>query len=109
MIQQCLANSIMRLSTVGIVMKPILTPLCLTLGLAAAHAATSRLQPLIQTGQWPAFPRGEVFDVTVAGRYAYLSLGWDGLLIVDISNPTNGVQVGGYRKGVVSSAAVSGN
>src|SRR5687767_4323010 len=68
-------------------------------GLAAIHAASPPSLQLLQPGKWPKWPRGEVFDVKVSGQYAYLALGWSGLAVIDISNPTNSVQVGGHDKG----------
>src|SRR5687767_15145029 len=58
------------------------------------EAAGPTLQPLIQGGKWPDWPRGQVNDIEVAGTTAYLALGHTGLGIFDVSNVTNPVQIG---------------
>ena len=68
---------------------------CFVTGLTAAHAAPPSLQPLLQ-GKWPTLPRGEAYDVQVVGNYAYVALGAGGLQVIDVSDPTNCVRVGGY-------------
>ena len=68
---------------------------CLAAGVAATHAAPPSLQPLLQ-GKWPAWPRGYAQVVKVVGNYAYVALGAGGLVVIDVSNPTNCVRVGGY-------------
>jgi hypothetical protein len=50
---------------------------------------------------------GWVFDLDVAGHYAYVADGYGGLRIVDVSNPTNPTEVhwiGGYWVGSVTAA-----
>jgi uncharacterized delta-60 repeat protein len=64
----------------------------------------------VLVGEWPGYLRGPINAVAVSGMYAYLASGGAGLQVVDISNPTNSVRVGGcdtpgYARGV----AVSGN
>ena len=83
---------------------------CLAAGLPPAHAAPASLQALIHPGKWPAWPRGAALDVQVAGNYAYIALGAAGLAVIDASNPTNAVRVGGYdTTGTASDVAVLGN
>jgi hypothetical protein len=62
------------------------------------HAAQPRLQTLTQS-KWTKDGLGYVCDVKVSGNYAYLAASGDGLVVFDISNPTNCVRVGGYRLG----------
>ena len=45
----------------------------------------------------------------MAGRYAYVALGGAGLAVIDLSNPTNCVRVGGCTSGRANGVAVSGN
>jgi len=62
---------------------------------------------------------GFSYDVTVSGRYAYVAVEaglWEGvdyeagLQVIDVSNPTNCVRVGGYdTSGLAVGVAVSGN
>jgi hypothetical protein len=81
----------------------------LAAGLAAAHAAPPRLQPLRQ-GKWPTWPRGDAHDVKVVGNYAYVALGAGGLAVIDVSNRTNCTRVGGYQPSAFAAGmAVSGN
>ena len=76
-------------------------------GLAATHAAPPSLQLLPQTkwpawqGKWPAWPGGgrNAHDVKVVGNYAYVALSSAGLAVVDVSNPSDCVRVGGYFTG----------
>jgi hypothetical protein len=63
------------------------------------HAAPPSLQPLVQPGKWPATPRGFASSVQVAGNRAYLGAGAAGLIIIDVSNPTNCVPLGKYQPG----------
>jgi len=83
---------------------------CFAVGLGATHAATPTLQPLLQ-GKWPAFPRGgDARDVKVSGNYAYVADHDAGLQVIDVSNPTNCVRVGGYDTGGSAfGVAVAGN
>lgn len=85
---------------------------CFAVGLAAAYAAAPRLQlhPLGQ-GKWPVLPRGgNATDVKVRGNYAYVAIRRVGLAVIDVSNPTNCVQVGGYgTSGEAQGVAVLGN
>ena len=86
--------------------------LCFAAGLAATHGAPPRLQPLVHPGKWPALPRGgvEAQDVKVVGSYAYVALGSAGLAVIDVRDPANCVQVGGYvTAGYAQGVAVWGN
>lgn len=71
----------------------------LTAGTAATQAALGELpsvRPLPQ-GQWRTGP-GSAFaqDVKVVGRYAYVADYHAGLQVIDVSNPSELVRVGGY-------------
>ena len=84
--------------------------------LIASALGTNAAQPQLQTllgGKWPKFARGSAADVTVVGNYAYLALSgseYGGLAVIDISDPTNCVDVGGYNtSGWAYSVAVAGN
>jgi hypothetical protein len=71
--------------------------------------AEPHLQPLLQ-GKWPKIARGPVNDLKVAGNYAYLVLDVGALAVVDVSDPTNCVHVGGFNtRGNAWGAAVVGN
>ena len=53
---------------------------------------------------------GEARDVTVADHYAYVALYEAGLVMFDVSSPTNCVRTGGYdTSGNAMSVAVSGS
>ena len=53
---------------------------------------------------------GEAFDIHVSGNYAYVADGYDGLEIINISNPANPVEVGQFVDGgYTHSVYVSGN
>jgi hypothetical protein len=87
---------------------------CFAAGLVATHAAQPSLRPLVQPGKWPASPRGAgqglSRDVTVVGRHAYVADFEAGLQVIDVSNPTNCVRVGGHVVGgYANGVAVSGN
>ncbi len=73
-------------------------------------AAQPRLEPL-RTGRWPEFTYGAAaHDVKVVGKYAYVAMGYGGLAVIDVSNPTNCVRVGGWdTEGWGYSVAVVGN
>lgn len=84
---------------------------CSAADLAVTHAAPPSLQPLT-LGKWPTWPRpgGSAHDVKVVGNYAYVALGAGGLAVIDVSNPTNCVRVGGYdTSGSAYWVAVSGD
>src|SRR5262245_54864086 len=72
--------------------------------------AQPRLEPL-GTGRWPGFTYGAAaHDVKVVGKYAYVAMGYGGLAVIDVSNPTNCVRVGGWDSGGWGySVAVVGN
>jgi hypothetical protein len=80
-----------------------------TLVALAVVSAPPRLEPLLQ-GQWPRWSRGVARDVKVSGNYAYVAGEEGGLQVIDVSNPTNCVGVGGFdTSGTASGVAVSGN
>ena len=61
----------------------------------------------IPRGSWPGFLRGPANAVAVSGSYAYVAAGDVGLQVIDISNPTNALAVGGYdTSGYASGLAV---
>jgi hypothetical protein len=81
----------------------------LVAGIALSQAAPPAVHPLAQ-GSWPAWSRGEAADVKVQGSYAYVAIGAGGLAVVDVSNPTNCVRVGGFDTvGSAEGVAVLGN
>ncbi|MCX6921966.1 MAG: DNRLRE domain-containing protein, partial [Verrucomicrobia bacterium] len=57
-------------------------------------------------GQWPGYGRGPANDVAVSGSRAYVASTWGGLVIFDISNPTNAAPLGGYGNTSGSAEAV---
>ncbi|HKQ37651.1 MAG TPA: hypothetical protein VJ063_06195 [Verrucomicrobiae bacterium] len=73
-----------------------------------APFAPPGLRPLPQ-GKW--LPtRGRVYDVKVAGNYAYAGLREAGLAIIDVSDPAKCVRVGGYDiKGNTVGVTISGH
>ena len=70
-----------------------LLAICFVAGVAPTYAAPASLQPLLQ-GKWPS--SGNARGVTVSGNYAYVADLFAGLQVIDVSNPTNCVRVGGY-------------
>ena len=73
--------------------------------LPVAHAAPPRVEPLPR-GRWAG---SSAQHVQVVGKYAYLALGSGGIAIIDVSNPTNFVRVGGDESGSFASGlAVAG-
>jgi hypothetical protein len=81
---------------------------CLAAGFSA-DAALPSMQPLLQ-GKWPRWPRRDAWDVKVVGSYAYVAAHSSGLAVIDVSNPTNCVQLGGCDTlGYAIGVAVSGN
>ena len=86
-----------------------LLAICLAAGLAATHAAPPSVQALLP-GKWPTLPQVNVNDVKVVGNFAYDAIGYDGLAVFDVSNPTNLIHVGGYNtRGCSFRIAVLGN
>jgi len=70
----------------------------------------SQSADFIKIGEWQGLPRGSANDVAVSGNYAYVADGSAGLLIIDISNPSNPVRVGWYdTSGSATKVAISGN
>ena len=63
-----------------------------------SSSAAVRLTPL-QGGHWPDFASGQPVNVVVDNHYAYIGLRNGGLVIADITNPTNCVRLGGYDSG----------
>ncbi len=89
-----------------------LTALSGALFLTPAQAAAP--VSLTLKGQWPGHARGTARDVAVQGKYAYVAAQAGGLVIVDVSDPTHPVPVGGYasddpNRGAVQGVAVAGN
>src|SRR5437870_2340339 len=61
-------------------------------------------------GNWPGFIRGGAMGVAVSGSYAYLATGGAGLVVLDITNLTNILRVGGcHTGGNARNVAVSGS
>ena len=60
---------------------------CLAGNLVSSHAAQSSPQPLAAPSGEPGWPRGDAYDVQVAGDFAYVALGPGGLAIFDVGNP----------------------
>jgi len=85
----------------------------LFLGFISTLQRTQAASPsveLLQQSEWPGGPRGSVYDVVVSGQYAFVALGTSGLGVVDISDPTNAVYVGGRSNiGSCYRLAVQGN
>lgn len=82
----------------------LLVNLCFTL-LCFRAVATS---PVL-VGTWPGTPRGDAFAVVVSGTHAYVAAGGAGLVVVDVSNPSRPVRVGGCdTSGFALEVAVSG-
>ena len=91
----------------------------LCLAVLAMLAACSSPPPFFKSSKWPPERdrEGITYDVKVVGNYAYVADGAAGLHVIDVSNPTNCVRVGGYdtmgpARGVSGTArgvAVSGN
>jgi hypothetical protein len=90
-----------------------LLAVCFAAGLGATHAAQPSLRPLVESGKWPAWPRGQPADIAVAGNHAYVALRQGGLGIYDVSDPGNPMQVGSVaisrrRSGGAIGVTVSG-
>ena len=74
-----------------------------------SNAAPPGVKGLPQ-GKWPAEPGGISKGVAVSGHYAYVADYFAGLQVIDMSNSTNYVQVGGYvTDGYGEDVAVFGN
>ena len=69
----------------------------------ALNVATLAAQPSVQVvreARWPSVRNGiGAIDVKVVGRFAYVAMFRDGLRVIDVSNPTNLVQVRSYNTG----------
>ena len=85
----------------------------LAVWLAAGYATVHAAQPSVQTlagGRWASLPTGPTTGVAVVDNRAYVTLGSGGLAVIDVSNPTNLLRVGGYdTTGYAASVAVLGN
>jgi hypothetical protein len=91
-----------------------------TLVLLVAGILTAPAQPRLEArlgpaavyrGSWPSSPN-YAYDVKLAGPYAYVALLHGGLAVLDVSNPTNCVWVGGYadlHNYYARNVAVAGN
>jgi hypothetical protein len=75
----------------------------LLLNALAVGAGQPRLEPLLQ-GRWA----GSAYDVEVVGNRAYVTRGYPGWSILDVSNPASPVRLGGYDAGWAWGVAVSG-
>jgi len=83
----------------------------LTLGLWVWAAPGQADEVVVErVGQWPSWPRGEeAYGVAVSGHYAYLAQWYEGLQVIDVSDPANPRRVGGYdTPGGAWGVAVSG-
>ena len=84
------------------------------------HAAQPSLQSLVLPGRWNQWPAwqarwsnslpGGPFQVTLSGHYAYVAHEV-GLVVFDVSDPTNCVRVGGFpiTPGLTRGVAISSN
>jgi hypothetical protein len=81
---------------------------------AALDTSPTPVQPaevqVTPVGRWPVYARGLAQAVVVSGNYAYVAAGVGGLIVIDISNPSNPVRVGGLDTlGGAVDVAVAGN
>jgi hypothetical protein len=61
-------------------------------------------------GSWPGFPGGPAIDVALSQDVACVAVGEGGLQLIDISDPTSLVRLGGYNtSGTAQSVAISGS
>ncbi len=79
--------------------RPFFRPAALLLGLLlillSACSPVAKYLPIgVTSEEWYCLKQ-----VTVVGDYAYASAGYEGLLIIDISDPTNPVKIGQYKPG----------
>jgi len=66
-------------------------------GLTDGASYTLRLEATLRLESLGQFnPRGYSFDVAASGDYAYLIVGAQGLLVVDVSDPTDPIEVGSH-------------
>lgn len=80
--------------------RPTLLALLVALGLGGTHLETGpRSGFLERVGAWPGYTRGPAWDVATAGHYAYVAIGDGGLAILDMTDPSKPVRVGGYLPG----------
>lgn len=63
---------------------------------AVKSALTAGADLLPRVGSWPGFTRGPASDAAIAGNYAYVAIGQGGLIILDMTEPSNPVRVGEY-------------
>lgn len=69
--------------------------------LQQSQAAELQLQP-VSHGTWPSFSRGNYGAMKVVSNLAYIAAAKGGLQIIDVSEPTNPLFVGGHEMGSVS-------
>ena len=70
----------------------------LALAPGRAGAAGPQLQPVLQ-GAWPGFLRGDAQALRVVGSHAYVAIGNNGLVVVDVKDPAKPFPVGGCDAG----------
>ncbi|MBI4325006.1 MAG: hypothetical protein HY674_07045 [Chloroflexi bacterium] len=71
----------------------------LAIEIASPPAWAAAPVSLTLKGAWPGHARGPARDVAVQGQYAYVAAGEGGLIIVDVSDPTHLIAVGGFDRG----------
>jgi len=68
--------------------------------LAVVCIAPTRVQAqsvdFVERDRWPTYPRGFAYDIAISGSNAYIAGGGTALIVIDVSDPTNCVAVGGY-------------
>ncbi|MBK9137540.1 MAG: hypothetical protein IPM17_02055 [Verrucomicrobia bacterium] len=80
------------------------------LGAAWVLGALAQTVQVTLVGQWPGYVAGYAEGVAVSGHYAYVADGWEGLQVIDVSDPAHPVRVGGYNTpGRAQGVAVSGH
>ena len=67
--------------------------------LVGSLAGTTRPVSLTVMSQWPGYVRGFPSDVAIQGPYAYVAATRAGLLVVDVTNPSDPVTVGSSGTG----------
>lgn len=80
-------------------------------GLTGGVAYTLQLEATLRLKSLGQFnPRGYSFDVAASGDYAYLIVGAQGLLVVDVSDPTNPIEVGSHStRGYAQAITLNGS
>jgi hypothetical protein len=64
-----------------------------------ASAIAADTGPLRISGRWPGFRQGRATALGVSGSHAYVEMVGSGLLIFDITDPTEPTRVGGFAAG----------